>query len=73
MVAYDLSALMNYKGLSVAEAGKAVIKKVGDLGGDGGLIGREKDGNMATPFNTEGMYRAAVTKDGKIEIRIYKN
>ncbi|MGN6510034.1 MAG: isoaspartyl peptidase/L-asparaginase family protein [Chitinophaga sp.] len=73
VVAYDLSALMNYKGLSVAEAGKAVIKKVGDLGGDGGLIALDKDGNMATPFNTEGMYRAAVTKDGKIEIRIYKN
>lgn len=73
VVAYDLSALMAYKGLSVAEAGKTVIKKVGDLGGDGGLIALDKNGNMAMPFNTEGMYRGTVTKDGKIEILIYKD
>ncbi|MGN7721391.1 isoaspartyl peptidase/L-asparaginase family protein [Chitinophaga sp. 22620] len=73
VVAHDLSALMDYKGLSVEEAGKAVIKKVGDLGGDGGLIALDKNGNMAMPFNTEGMYRGSVTKDGKIEILIYKN
>ncbi|RPD40874.1 isoaspartyl peptidase/L-asparaginase family protein [Chitinophaga barathri] len=73
VVAYDLSALMGYKSMSVEEAGKAVIKKVGDLGGDGGLIALDKDGNMAMPFNTEGMYRGTVTKDGKIEILIYKN
>ncbi len=72
VVAYDLSALMEYKGLSVQDAGKTVIKKVGDMGGDGGLIALDKNGNMAMPFNTEGMYRGAVTKDGKIEIYIYK-
>lgn len=73
VVAYDLSALMAYKGLSVEEAGRTVIKKVGDLGGDGGLIALDKNGNMAMPFNTEGMYRGSVTKDGKIEILIYKD
>lgn len=73
VVAHDLSAMMEYKGLPVEEAGKAVIKKVGDLGGDGGLIALDKDGNMAMPFNTEGMYRGTVTKDGKIEILIYKD
>jgi beta-aspartyl-peptidase (threonine type) len=73
VVAHDLSALMDYKGLSVEEAGKAVIKKVGDLGGDGGLIALDKNGNMVMPFNTEGMYRGSVTKDGKIEILIYKD
>ncbi|SJZ48763.1 beta-aspartyl-peptidase (threonine type) [Chitinophaga eiseniae] len=72
VVAYDLSALIEYKGLSVQDAGKTVIKKVGDMGGDGGLIALDKNGNMAMPFNTEGMYRGAVTKDGKIEIYIYK-
>jgi beta-aspartyl-peptidase (threonine type) len=72
VAAYDLSALMEYKGLSVQQAGNAVIKKVGDMGGDGGLIALDKKGNMAMPFNTEGMYRGAVTKDGKIEIFIYK-
>jgi beta-aspartyl-peptidase (threonine type) len=73
VVAYDLSAQMAYAGLSVEEAGKSVIKKVGDMGGDGGLIALDKNGNMAMPFNTEGMYRGTITKEGKIEIRIYKD
>lgn len=73
VVAHDLSALMAYKGLSVEEAGRTVIKKVGDMGGNGGLIALDKNGNMAMPFNTEGMYRGTVTKDGKIEILIYKD
>lgn len=72
VVAHDLSALMEYAGLSVVEAGKKVIKKVGDLGGDGGLIALDKYGNVAMPFNTDGMYRGTVTADGKIEIKIYK-
>lgn len=73
VVAHDLSALISYSGLSVEEAGKSVIKKVGDLGGDGGLIALDKYGNMAMPFNSEGMYRGTITKDGKIEIHIYKD
>ena len=72
VVAYDLSALMEYKGLTVQQAGKVVIKKVGDMGGDGGLIALDKNGHMTMSFNTEGMYRAAVTKEGKIEVEIYK-
>jgi len=73
VVAYDLSALMEYKGLSIKDAGKTVIEKVGAMGGDGGLIALDKKGNIAMPFNTAGMYRGAVTKDGKIEIHIYKD
>jgi beta-aspartyl-peptidase (threonine type) len=72
VVAYDLSALMAYKGLTVQEAGRAVIDKVGALGGDGGLIALDKNGHAALPFNTEGMYRGMVTADGKITIEIYK-
>lgn len=72
VVAYDLSALMEYKNLSVEDAGRIVIQKVGDMGGDGGLIALDKNGNVAMPFNTEGMYRGTVTSDGKIEIKIYK-
>lgn len=73
VVAHDLSALMEYKGLSVKAAGQTVIDKVGAMGGDGGLIALDKKGNIAMPFNTAGMYRGAVTKDGKIEIHIYKD
>jgi len=73
VAAYDLSALMEYKNLSVGEAGIAVIKKIGALGGNGGLIALDQNGNAAMPFNTAGMYRAAITKDGKILISIYKD
>lgn len=73
VVAYDLSALVEYKGLSVKDAGAAVIGKVGKLGGDGGLIALDKNGNMTMSFNTDGMYRGSVTKDGKIEVYIYKD
>lgn len=73
VVAHDLSALIQYKGLSLKHAGEAVIKKVGDAGGDGGLIALDKYGNVAMPFNTEGMYRGTVTQDGIIEVHIYKD
>lgn len=72
VVAYDLSAMIEYKSFSVEEAGNAVIKKVGDSGGDGGLIAIDKNGNIAMPFNTPGMYRGAVTSEGKIVINIYR-
>lgn len=49
-----------------------IMHKLGDLGGDGGLIAVDKDGNIAIPFNTTGMYRGYMTSDGKKEIKIYK-
>lgn len=74
MVAYDISALMAYKGLSLKEAAREVIqKKVPELGGDGGIIAVDKNGNMVAEFNTEGMYRATMDAQGNLEIGIYKN
>ncbi|GGH18408.1 isoaspartyl peptidase/L-asparaginase family protein [Pedobacter zeae] len=72
VVAKTISDLMEYKGLPVAEASKIVLDKVGKMGGDGGLIALDKKGNVAMPFNTEGMYRGAITDDGKVEVSIYK-
>lgn len=73
VVAYDVSALMEYKNMPLSDAASAVIKKVGDAGGNGGLIALDKNGNMAMPFNTEGMYRGAITESGKMEIYFYKD
>lgn len=73
VVAYDISAMMEYSKASLNDAAKAVINKVEKLGGDGGLIAIDKNGNVAMPFNTAGMYRGTVTEDGKIEIQIYKD
>ncbi len=71
-VAHDISAMMEYKGLSLKEASKAVIGKVGDLGGDGGIVAVDKNGNVAMEFNTAGMYRATMNDKGELTIGIYK-
>ncbi len=74
VVAYDVSCLMEYKGLSLEAAAHEVIhKRVLDIGGDGGLIAVDGKGNIALPFNTEGMYRAYVKSTGEKGISIYKD
>ena len=73
VVAHDISALMEYKGMTVEDASKEVIhKKVAKLGGDGGVIAIDKNGNIAMEMNTSGMYRAHINSDGKITVKIYK-
>ncbi|WP_299333313.1 isoaspartyl peptidase/L-asparaginase family protein [uncultured Psychroserpens sp.] len=73
MVAHDISALMQYKGLSLKEAAQEVIqKKVPELGGNGGIVAVDKNGNMVAEFNTAGMYRATMNDKGELEIGIYK-
>lgn len=73
VVAYDVSCLMEHKGMSLDEASNEVInKRILEIGGDGGLIGVDTKGNIAMPFNTEGMYRASKSSNGKEEISIYK-
>lgn len=72
VVGHDISALMEYKGLSVQQAaGEVVMKKLVKMGGEGGVIALDRKGNFAMPFNSEGMYRGYV-KDGKIVTAIYK-
>ena len=73
VVAYDVSCLMEYKELSLEDATNEVInKRILEIGGDGGLIAVDAKGNIAMPFNTEGMYRAYKTSNGKEDILIYK-
>src|SRR5439155_7744793 len=60
VVAHDVAALMEYKPMALKEAAQAPIDKVGKLGGTGGLIAIETDGNFAPPFNTAGLYRGMV-------------
>lgn len=73
VVAYDISALMEYKGMTLQEAASEVIQeKVPALGGDGGIVAIDKDGNVAMEFNTAGMYRATMNSEGELIIKIYK-
>ena len=64
-VAHDIAARMAYGGDTLAAAAKAVIMlRVPELGGDGGAIAVDRDGNIAMPFSTTGMYRAWIGPDG---------
>jgi len=58
-------------GASVVEAGEAVIAGIGDLGGDGGLIALDAQGNRADPFNSQGMKRAWLTPEGEVGVDVF--
>lgn len=72
VAAYRVSTLMECGGLSVGRAAERVIEKIGDLGGRGGLIALDRDGNFTTPFNSEGMYRGYIDDEGNAVVMIYK-
>jgi L-asparaginase / beta-aspartyl-peptidase len=63
VTAYDLSARMKYKGLSLEEAAREGIEHLTAINGEGGLIAVDSHGNVTLPFNSEGMYRGWVTDD----------
>lgn len=74
MVAHDISALMDYKGISLKEAAEKVIQnKLPKLGGSGGIIAVDKLGNLVMEFNTAGMYRASMNDKGDLKIGVYKD
>lgn len=73
-VAHDISALMEYKGLSLEKASDLVVNdKLVKAGGDGGVICVDKYGNVAMPFNSQGMFRGFATADGKSGIFMYRD
>lgn len=73
VVAYDISAMLEYKKVTLAVATQKVMDKVKNLGGEGGVIAIDKKGNITFEFNTAGMYRASIDKKGKLYIGIYKD
>ncbi|MCB0595575.1 MAG: isoaspartyl peptidase/L-asparaginase [Lewinellaceae bacterium] len=74
VVAYDVSCLMEYRGLSLEEAARhAIHHRQLALGGDGGLIAVDAKGHIALPFNSEGMYRAWVREGEEVGVKIYKD
>jgi len=70
--AHDICARVGYGKEPVAQAAKEVVMDVvPKLGGDGGVIVLDADGNFSTPFNTEGMFRGWIDRDGKMHIAIF--
>ncbi len=72
VAAYDVAARMKYKNLNLSDAAREVVENLRDVGGEGGLIAVDARGNVALPFNSEGMYRGFVKSDGKFIVKIYR-
>jgi beta-aspartyl-peptidase (threonine type) len=71
-VAYDVAARMKYQRVTVDAAAREIIKvQLPKLGGTGGLIALDAKGNIATPFNTQGMWRASMRADGSLQIAVF--
>ena len=71
-VGRDVSALMEYRGMSLEDAAQAALDNAAKLGGSGGLIAIDRHGDITLPFNTSGMYRGYVDPNGKLVVEIYK-
>ncbi|RYZ55786.1 MAG: isoaspartyl peptidase/L-asparaginase [Sphingobacteriales bacterium] len=74
VVGHDISCLIEYKGLTLEEACRTVVhEKLVKIGGEGGLIAIDKNGHIAMPFNSDGMYRGCLDSEGRKQILIYKD
>lgn len=71
--AYDVAARIKYKNLNLIEAAAETVEFLRKIGGEGGLIAVDSQGNVALPFNSEGMYRGFIQSGGEIMIQIYKD
>jgi L-asparaginase / beta-aspartyl-peptidase len=72
VIAYDVSCLMEMSKMTIEDAAHQVIhNRLQEIGGDGGLIAIDNKGNITMPFNTEGMYRAAKSKNSLNIVEIY--
>lgn len=67
----DISALIEYKGLSVLKACQTEVDKLTKMGGTGGVIGLDRNGNIAMEFNTSGMFRGYIKSNGEKEVAIF--
>ena len=73
VAAYDVSCLMEYKGLTLQQAMEEVVmKKLVSIGGEGGMIGIDTTGNVSMIFNSAGMYRGVKGSDGQHNVAIYR-
>lgn len=73
LAAHEISSLIQYKKLTVKEAAKEVIhNQIGRLGGVGGIIVLDKEGNIAWDFNTKGMYRAYKKSNGDKKVELFE-
>ena len=71
VLAYDVAARLRYRRENLARATAAALARIAELGADGGVIAVDRRGNIAMPFNSEGMYRGAIDRRGRRHLAIY--
>ncbi len=72
VTAFDVAARMKYKALKLEDAARETVENLTRIGGEGGFIAVDAQGNVALPFNSDGMYRGFIKADGEIVVEIYK-
>lgn len=73
-VAYDIAAQMKYGKLTLQNAAQNTIhEKLGNMGGTGGIISLDRQGNVVMEFNTSGMYRGYINEEGNPQVAIYQD
>jgi beta-aspartyl-peptidase (threonine type) len=72
VIGHEVSSQMRWGHKSLKEAADDAIARLGKLGGDGGIIAIDRQGNITMPFNSEGMYRGSIGVDGKMTIEIHR-
>ncbi len=74
VVAYDVSAMMEYKNMTLEKAANYIVyEKLVEFGGSGGLIALDKEANIVMPFNTKGMYRGYKKSSGEMEVKMFND
>ncbi len=73
VAAHEVSALMEHRGWDLSRAAEEVVRQIGALGGTGGLIAIDRQGHVALPFNTPGMYRAIHLSDAEPVVDLFEN
>ncbi|GIX05371.1 MAG: isoaspartyl peptidase/L-asparaginase [Planctomycetaceae bacterium] len=72
-VAHEIVALVKYRGLNISQAAEEVIiRQLKPAGGEGAAIVLDRQGRIAACFNSEGLYRGWITRDGKVTVRLYQ-
>jgi L-asparaginase / beta-aspartyl-peptidase len=71
-LAHEVSARIRLRSESLIQASRAALKAIARIGGDGGLVAVDRRGNIAMPFNSEGMFRACIGADGRRLVKIYR-
>lgn len=73
VTAYDIAARMKYQNVDLQTAARETIEHLTAIGGEGGLIAVDANGDVVLPFNSEGMYRGSVSGDGDLNVEIYRS